>query len=63
MPYITHFLRVCDVKMNDFKSFKISQRELKIFLLVESGRCNNIPFNKRTWKNCDLNEVGNERHV
>ena len=31
-------------------------------LPVESGRYNNIPFDKRTCKLCNLNEVGNEQH-
>ena len=31
-------------------------------LPVESGRYNIIPFDKRTCKLCNLNEVGNEQH-
>ena len=31
-------------------------------LPVESGRYNNIPFDKRTCKLCNLNEVGNEQY-
>ena len=128
VSFITHFLKSCGVKMKDFKSFNISQRELENFchglkgnleeqyvrfwkdqiqqqenqgklrtfkkfktnlnfeeylgdisnikhrqavtklrisshkLPVESGRYNNIPFDKRTCKLCNLNEVGNEQH-
>ena len=128
LSFITHFLKLCDVKMKDFKSFNISRRELVNFchslkgnlkeqyvrfwkdqiqqqknqgklrtfkkfktnlnfeeylsdisnikhrqavtklrisshrLPVESGRYNNIPFDERTCKLCNLNEVGNEQH-
>ena len=31
MSFITHFLKLCGVKMKDLKSFNISQRELENF--------------------------------
>ena len=31
VSFITHFLKLCGVKMKDFKSFNISQRELENF--------------------------------
>ena len=31
VSFITHFLMLCGVKMKDFKSFNISQRELENF--------------------------------
>ena len=52
--------------MKDFKSFNILNfTKLRISshrLPVESGRYNNIPFDKRTGKLCNLNEVGNGQH-
>ena len=41
-----------------YTKLRISSHKLP----VESGRYNNIPFDKRTCKLCNLNEVGNEQH-
>ena len=53
--------------LNDISNIKHRQAVTKLRisshrLLVESGRCNNIPFDKITCKLCNLNEVGNEQH-
>ena len=53
--------------MGDISNIKHRQAVTKLRisshrLPVESGRYNNIPFDKRTCKHCNLNEVGNEQH-
>ena len=53
--------------MGDISSIKHRQAVTKLRisshrLPVESGRYNNVPFDKRTCKLCNLNEVGNEQH-
>ena len=53
--------------MGDISNIKHRQAVTKLRisshrLPVESGRYNNIPFDKRTCKLCNLNEVGNEQH-
>ena len=53
--------------LNDISYIKHRQAvtKLRIYshrLPVESSRYNNIPFDKRTCKLCNLNEVGNEQH-
>ena len=54
--------------LNDISNIKHRQAVTKLRisshrLPVESGRYNNIPFDKRTCKLCNLNEVGNEQHL
>ena len=53
--------------LNDISNIKHRQAVTKLRisshrLPVESGRYNNNPFDKRTCKLCNLNEVGNEQH-
>ena len=53
--------------LNEISNIKHRQAVTKLRisshrLPVESGRYNNIPFDERTCKLCNLNEVGNEQH-
>ena len=53
--------------LNEISNIKHRQAVTKLRisshrLSVESGRYNNIPFDERTCKLCNLNEVGNEQH-
>jgi hypothetical protein len=36
--------------------------EVIIYITIITGRYNNVPYNDRLCKHCDINEIGNEYH-
>ena len=57
----------CEKYLNEISNFKYRQAVTKLRisahkLTVETGRYNNVPYNDRLCRLCELNEVGDEHH-
>jgi hypothetical protein len=57
----------CERYLYLVQNFKYRQAVTKLRisahrLPVETGRYNNVPYNDRLCKHCDINEIGNESH-
>ena len=58
VSFITHLFKVCGVKMNDFKSFNISQRDLENFCHSLKGNLEEqyVAFGKIRFNNMKIKE-------